>query len=202
MSGSAMARLARTIRDAVGNRRGATVVEFALVSLPAIAIMGGLFDLGYRQYLTTQVQDALDRAARRVTVGAGTTADQLTAIVTDSLRTIARDADVDVRPTSYGKFQQVGKPEPITTDTAPMGRYNSGDCFLDINGNGVWDADAARTGTGGSDDVVLYTATVTYPEIVPMAALLGWKGTRTLTATTMLKNQPFASQPEPVTLCR
>ncbi len=189
------------LRRIGGDRRGATVVEFALIALPAIAIMGGLFDLGYRQYVATQVQDALDRAARRVTIGTGTTAAQLTAMVGDSVKAISRDAVVVVVPTSYGKFQQVAKPEPITTDTPPLGQYNAGDCFRDINGNGVWDADGARAGTGGSDDVVLYTATVTYPEIIPMSRLMGWSPVTTLTATTMLKNQPYASQAEPVIQC-
>ncbi|WP_294247069.1 TadE/TadG family type IV pilus assembly protein [uncultured Sphingomonas sp.] len=184
------------------DRGGASIVEFALISLPAIVIMCGLFDLGYRQYVATQVQDALDRAARRVTIGTGTTSAQLTAMVSDSVKAISRDANVVVVPTSYGKFQQVAKPEPITTDTPPLGQYNAGDCFLDINGNGVWDVDGARAGTGGSDDVVLYTATVTYPEIVPMSRLVGWSALTRLTATTMLKNQPYASQAEPVTLCR
>ncbi len=184
-----------------GDRRGATVVEFALISLPAIAMMCGLFDLGYRQYVATQVQDSLDRAARRVTVGTGTTAVQLTALVQDSVSAISRDARVVVAPTSYGKFQQIAKAEPIVTDKPPLGTYNAGDCFIDINGNGIWDADAARVGTGGSDDVVLYTATVTYPEIMPMRKLMGWSPLTTLTATTMLKNQPYASQVEPATLC-
>ncbi|WP_267433912.1 TadE/TadG family type IV pilus assembly protein [Sphingomonas sp. GM_Shp_1] len=184
-----------------GDRRGATVVEFALISLPAIAMMCGLFDLGYRQYVATQVQDSLDRAARRVTVGTGTTAVQLTALVQDSVSAISRDARVVVAPTSYGKFQQIAKAEPIVTDKPPLGTYNAGDCFIDINGNGIWDADAARAGTGGSDDVVLYTATVTYPEIMPMRKLMGWSPLTTLTATTMLKNQPYASQAEPATLC-
>jgi Flp pilus assembly protein TadG len=185
-----------------GDRRGASAVEFALLSLPTISIMCGLFDLGYRQYVATQLQDALDRAARRVTIGTGTTAAQLTAMVTDSVKAISRDADVVIVPTSYGKFQQVSKPEPITTDTQPVGKYNVGDCFLDINGNGVWDADSARAGTGGSDDVVLYTATVTYPEIVPMSRLIGGSAVTKLTATTMLKNQPYASQTEPVIVCQ
>ncbi|MCT8002014.1 pilus assembly protein [Sphingomonas sanguinis] len=185
----------------LSDRRGASVVEFAIVALPAIAIMCGLFDLGYRQYVAIQVQDALDRAARRVTVGPNTTSAQLTAMVKDSVSGIAKTATVIVVPTSYGKFQQVSKAEPITTDTVPLGTYNSGDCFTDINGNGIWDADAGRAGTGGSDDVVLYTATVTYPEIVPMSKLMGWSAVTKLTATTMLKNQPYASQAEPVTIC-
>jgi hypothetical protein len=114
---------------------------------------------------------------------------------------IASNATVTVVPTSYPKFQNVAKAEPITTDTAPLGSYNAGDCFSDTNRNGIWNSDAGKSGTGGSDDVVLYTATIRLPEIVPMRGLMGWDAVDTLTVTTMLKNQPYASQAEPATIC-
>ncbi|KTT69203.1 TadE/TadG family type IV pilus assembly protein [Sphingomonas endophytica] len=193
-----MTRLGARLR---ADRRGAAAVEFAIVALPAITIMCALVDLGYRQYVIQQVQDGLDRAARRVTVGTSTTTQQLTTMLKDNVAPIAPKATVFVVPSSYGKFRQVARPEPITTDTAPLGRYNPGDCFTDINGNGVWDADAARAGTGGSDDIVVYVATVTFPEILPMSRLLGWDGVSRITASTMLKNQPYAAQPEPATVC-
>ncbi|MET0309578.1 MAG: TadE/TadG family type IV pilus assembly protein [Sphingomonas sp.] len=188
-------------RRLIGEERGATIVEFALVTIPLTTIMCGLFDLGYRQYVAVQLQDALDQAARQVTVGTSTTTAQLNQIVTNKIRPVANNATVSVVPTSYDTFAHVAKPEPITTDTAPLGKYNAGDCFLDINGNGVWDADAGKGGTGGSDDIVVYTATVTYPAIMPMFGLLGWSKTETVTSTAMMKNQPYASQPQPATIC-
>lgn len=181
--------------------RGATIVEFAIVTIPMTVMMCGLFDLGYRQYIAVQLQDAIDQAARKVTVGTGTTTAQLTAIVSAKIKPIANNATVTITPTSYDTFEHVATPEPITTDTAPLGKYNQGDCFLDVNGNGVWDADAGETGTGGSDDIVVYTATVTYPAIMPMFGLLGWSTTEKVTGTAMMKNQPYASQPEPATIC-
>ncbi|MEG8038804.1 pilus assembly protein [Sphingomonas sp. LR60] len=181
--------------------RGAAAVEFALVALPAIIIMCGLFDLGFRQYVATQVQDSLDRAARKVTIGTSTTSDQLTAMVKDRVTSVIKGASVDVAPASYTKYQQIAKAEPITTDTPPLGVYNQGDCFSDINRNGVWDADAGKAGTGGSDDVVVYVATVTYPELLPMRKLVGGNGISTIKASTMVKNQPYAAQPEAMTIC-
>jgi Flp pilus assembly protein TadG len=184
------------------DQRGATIVEFALVCIPFVTMLCALFELGFQQYVAVQLQDALDQAARKVTVGTGTTSAQLTALVKARVQTIAPTATVVVSPTSYAKFQNVAKAEPITTDTAPLGTYNAGDCFTDVNGNGSWDSDAGKAGTGGSDDVVLYTATVSYREIVPVSGLLGWGSTRTMTATTMLRNQPYASQAEPATVCK
>ncbi len=191
----------RTLKDIRTDERGATLVEFAIVSLPLIVMIMAMFDLGFREYIGIQLAGALDQSARQVTVGTSTTVASIKANVTTQIRTILPGATVTVVPSSYDAFSAVGKPEPITTDTAPLGVYNQGDCFQDLNGNGVWDSDAGLSGTGGSDDIVYYTATVTYPEIVPMRKLLGWSATETVTGTTMMKNQPYASQADPAVVC-
>jgi hypothetical protein len=36
--------------------------------------------------------------------------------------------------------------------------------------------------------------TATYPRLFPVAGLLGWPKTQTISATTLLKNQPYATQ--------
>ena len=198
-----MRRINRALRDLGEDQRGATIVEFSLVCIPFITMLCAMFELGFRQYVAVQLQDALDQAARKVMVAEGTTSSQLKASIEPRIKVVSPGATVTVKPTSYDKFQNVAKAEPITTDTAPLGVYNPGDCFTDINGNGNWDSDAGTVdSTGGSDDVVLYTATVQYREVVPVSGLLGWSSTRELTATTMLKNQPYASQPEPDTVCK
>ena len=181
--------------------RGATLVEFAIVAMPLIVMMMAMFDLGFREYISIQLAGALDRSARQVTVGTATNAAAIKASVTTQIKTILPGATVNVIPSSYDAFSKVGKPEPITTDTAPIGVYNKGDCFEDENGNGVWDSDSGLNGTGGSDDIVYYTAIVTYPEIVPMRRLLGWSATETVTGTAMMKNQPYASQADPAVIC-
>jgi Flp pilus assembly protein TadG len=188
-------------RDFRQDVRGATLVEFAIVAMPLIVMMMAMFDLGFREYISIQLAGALDQSARQVTVGTATNAAAIKASVTTQIKTILPGATVDVIPSSYDAFSKVGKPEPITTDTAPIGVYNKGDCFEDENGNGVWDFDSGLNGTGGSDDIVYYTAIVTYPEIVPMRRLLGWSATETVTGTAMMKNQPYASQADPAVIC-
>lgn len=190
-----------TFRRLRSEQRGATLVEFALVATPMIVMMMGMFDLGFREYVTIQLQAALDQSARQVTIGTTTTLATITASVTTQVRTILPGATVAVVASSYDTFSYVGKPEPITTDTAPVGSYNTGDCFTDLNGNGAWDSDSGLSGTGGSDDIVYYTATVTYPQLLPMKQLLGWSATETVKSTTMMKNQPYASQADPATVC-
>lgn len=181
--------------------RGVTIVEFAIVAPCLMLIMMGLLSIGLRAYIGIQLQGALEQAARQVTVGTTTTTAMVTASVKTQVNRIMPRATVIVVPTSYYDFAHVGKPEPITTDTAPLGTYNKGDCFQDLNGNGTWDADAGSSGTGGSDDIVYYTATLTYADPLPVKRLLGFPATTTVSGTTMMKNQPYASQAEPAIVC-
>lgn len=56
----------------------------------------------------------------------------------------------------YTSAANEGQAEPYS-DTAPAnGRYDAGEAFSDVNGNGHWDADMARSGAGGPGDFVFY----------------------------------------------
>jgi hypothetical protein len=41
---------------------------------------------------------------------------------------------------------------------------------------------------------VVYTAAVTYPHLFPLTVWLGWSARVTISATTILKNQPYTAQ--------
>jgi len=84
-------------------------------------------------------------------------------------------------------------PEPFT-DSNGNGVRDPGECFTDENGNGSWDQDPGAAGQGGASAVTVYTMTATYPRLFPVAGLLGWPKTQTISATTLLKNQPYATQ--------
>jgi len=168
-------------------QRGATATEFALVSPILLLLMLAMLDLGFKQYMASQLQGSLDQAARTVTVG-GVSASAVSDFVSTRIHQIVPGATVTVTTKNYDDFASVGKPEPITTDTAPIGTYNTGDCFLDENGNGVWDSDSGGSGAGGSDDIVYYTAVATYPALLPLGRLLGWPSTVTVQGSMMMRN--------------
>jgi Flp pilus assembly pilin Flp len=172
---------------------GATIVEFAMI-LPALCVLLlGIFDLGYRSYAASVVQGALHEAARMATVG-GVTMDEIDARVQTRLSNFATNATVETETTSYYDFAGVSMPEKITSDTAPTGEYNEGDCFEDANDNQTYDLDRGRGGMGGADDIVRYQVSITFPRIVPIGGFLGWSDTETITANTVLRNQPFAGR--------
>ncbi|MBN8850192.1 MAG: pilus assembly protein, partial [Sphingomonas sp.] len=84
-------------------------------------------------------------------------------------------------------------PEPFV-DSNHNGVRDAGECFTDINGNGVWDSDPGANGQGGASDVTMYTMTATYPRLFPIAKMVGWSSKLTISAMTFLKNQPYATQ--------
>lgn len=175
------------------DRRAVTIVEFAMVAPVLLMLLLGIFDLGYRSYAGSVLQGALHDAARMATVG-GYSMEQIDARVKTRLSNFAARSAVTTAADSYYDFTGVAQPEKIVGDTAPFGTYNAGDCFEDANGNNQYDADRGRSGTGGADDIVRYSVTITFPRILPVGALLGWGNSQTLTSNTVLRNQPYAGR--------
>lgn len=180
--------------------KGATLVEFAMVVLPLSMVLLGLTDLGYRVYVSSVVEGTLHRAARMATIG-DKTSSEIDNFVKQQLARFTNGTAPVITKTNYYDFSDVGRPEKLVIDTAPLGVWNSGDCYRDLNNNGRWDASAGRDGLGGADDIVFYQVSLSYPRLVPMGNLLGWADSQTITANTVMRNQPFAKQIEPPTLC-
>jgi Flp pilus assembly pilin Flp len=172
---------------------GATIVEFAMVLPVLCVLLMGTLDLGYRSYVTSVIQGALHEAARMGTVGGVPTATIQTHIH-DRLQSFMHSATITTTTRSYSEFSGVKVPETITQDTAPIGTYNAGDCFQDYNGNGHFDLDRGRTGMGGSEDVVYFEVTFSYPRILPLGHFLGWSDNVTIRQNTLLRNQPYAGR--------
>lgn len=182
------------------DQRGATIVEFAIIIPVLCALMAAGFELGYRAYFTAIVQGALLEASRQATVGDRTEA-QVDQIIKDRVAMLSSAANVrKIEKQSFFNFSHVGKPEKITSDTPPIGTYNVGDCYEDANNNGVYDT-LANAGLGTADDIVRYNVTVEYPNIMPVSKLLGWGTRQTITASTVLRNQPFTSRAQPTIRC-
>jgi hypothetical protein len=190
----------RSSATIVRARDGATVVEFALVLIPLLTLIMGSLDLGYQVYLRALTTGAVERAARRATVG-GMTSAQVTDMITDEVRTILPVSErtnpdaVKVVKSNYFNFSNVGGGERITGDTDPVGQYNSTDCYEDRNNNGHYDANAGGAdGLGGADDIVYYNVTVTITRLFPVAALFGASPKMTIGTKTLIRNQPYGQQ--------
>ena len=195
----------RRRRRIVGDRRGITVVEFAIISPVMLLIIMALGDILYQEYAQSILNGALQKAGRDSSIqgnndptSSATIDGKVISMVSSIMKSPVQTCPATVSGTwcstrkNYDTFTEVA-PEPFT-DTNADGLCNHGEPFTDENGNGVWDADPGASGQGGANDVTLYTMTVTYPRLFPVAKMLGVTSTQTITATTLLKNQPYATQ--------
>lgn len=183
--------LHRVRRDLARDERGAAVVEFALVAPVMIMTMMGLFDLGYNVYTAVLLDGAIQQAARNSTIeGSAYKTATLDAKVTDMVHAIAPAAHLTFKRTSYASFSDVGKPEDFT-DVNANGTCDAGEPFEDANGSGSWDPDQGKAGSGGARDATLYEVSVNYERPFPVTQFLGLPSDYTITARTVLRNQPY-----------
>lgn len=173
---------------------GATVVEFAIIAPIMLVLTMGMLELGYQAYVQTMLEGALNKAGRDSTLESGAAkAAEIDSAVQATVQGISRQATFTSTRKSYRSFSRIGLAEEFT-DTNANGSHDSGECFVDTNGNGQWDAEQGADGQGGADDIVSYKMTVRYPLLFPLGKLLGWPSHRDISATTILRNQPFGAQ--------
>ncbi|MGN6819567.1 MAG: TadE/TadG family type IV pilus assembly protein [Sphingomonas sp.] len=185
--------IGRRLRLLARDTRGATLVEFAIVSPVMILMLMGISDLAYQIYAQAILNGSLQKAGRDSTIqGAANNTAAIDQKVSDMVKKVAANATFTFTRKNYDSFSLI-KPEPFT-DSNGNGVRDAGECFTDVNGNGSWDSDPGITGQGGANDVTVYTVTVTYPRLFPVARLFGWSSTVTISSSTLLKNQPYASQ--------
>lgn len=185
----------------LGDERGATLVEFGLVAAPFFLMLLGIMDLGYRGYVDTVSKSVLHKVARDASTGEMTTA-QIKQQVNDGLDDLVlKNAVIEVSTESYFDFTNIGKPEKLTVDNNNNGEVDPGDCFIDNNGNDVFDTDYGIAGTGGPDDIVNYKIEIVSPRLFPLASMIGLDDTMTISNSTAVRNQPFGAQVDLVATC-
>ncbi|WP_019516859.1 TadE/TadG family type IV pilus assembly protein [Sphingomonas sp. Mn802worker] len=184
----------RFVRRLRRDRRGVTIIEFAIVTPVLFTMLMGLFDLMYRSYAQTVLDGAMYKAGRDSALETNaSSAAAMDAKVIDMVSVLGPGMKFQAMRRSYSSYL-VAKPENFT-DKNGNGVRDPGECFDDVNGNQQWDADPGQVQSqGGANDVTRYTMTVTYPRIFPVAGLLGLPTTQTISSETFLKNQPYKTQ--------
>lgn len=174
--------------------RGAAAVEFAMTAPILFLMIAGSLDMAQGFYVNTVLQGAVNSAARKSSLQSGQTdAATLDTLVSTMIKYVMPKANVTFVRKNYAEFSAVGMPEDFT-DTNLNGKYDATECFVDMNANGVWDSDMGKTGLGGANDVVVYTVTVNYKRLFGLGSYMGLPLSQTIHGTTILKNQPYATQ--------
>lgn len=176
------------------DRDGVTIVEFAFAAPILILTLVGIVDIGHAVYARAVLQGAIQKAGRDA--GLETGANNLKAIdafVLKQTQTVVPRGAILTSRSNYQNFDDVGKPEDFV-DANGSGSYDDNECFTDVNNNAQWDEDRGAAGLGGADDVVVYTATLTYDRITPLWHMIGLSKQASISASTALRNQPFGDQ--------
>ncbi len=182
------------------NNRGAALMEFALVAPTFLLLLMGIFDISYRAYAVSVLQGAVQKAGRDSTLeGASGGLGSIDATITNQMRAVANSVTMSFDRKTFVSFSRAGQAEEfedriVVATGLPNGIREVGECYFDENGNGTYDSNAGINGQGGARDIVVYTATAVYPRLFPMYGLLGFPQNETITATSVLRNQPFGTQ--------
>ena len=175
-------------------RRGATALEFAFILPPFLFMLMGGSEVVYQVYVQSILEGAIQKAARDSAIqGGAQRSDEFDDQVVKMVQVVAKSATLESSTRrSYASFSSI-KPERFD-DANNNNSYDSNECFEDTNGNKRWDADPGNIGQGGANDATLYTLKLRYVRLFPVAAMLGWDQQAVISASTLLKNQPYASQ--------
>ena len=201
-----IARLATRLRR---DHRGATLVEFAMILPVMMTLIIGLGDMLFQQYAQSMLTGAVQKAGRDSSIqNADTSAldAKVVAMMGNLINAQTRSCPAAASGTycstrfAYDTFSEVGPEQFVDTNGDNLCNHN--EVYTDVNNNGQWDANPGESGQGGASAVALYKMTMTYPRLFPVAGLLGWSQYQTITATTLLKNQPYASQTVTATTSR
>lgn len=186
-----MIRLRTSARALRRDNRAAAATEFALTAPLFLLVLMGVFDFSWQMYAKQVLSGAVSKVGRASTLeGNANSQTTLDADVRAKVQKVFKDSTVTFTRKAYDSYDEIGDPENYT-DSNSNGRYDSGECFQDVNGNGSWDTDRGQTGNGGAEDVVVYTASMQITRVLPVWKMLGQPQNKTITATTVLRNQPY-----------
>lgn len=191
----------RLLRRLVLDRRGSPAVEFAIVAPVMLMLMMGLGELAFQDYVQAVLTGAVQKAGRDSTIqGNAQQTDAIDAPVKTAVKALVPTATFTSVRANYDNYASMAG-EPFTDSKYPntsSGTYDGicdhGESYTDVNGNSHYDLDLSASGEGGASDIARYTMTVTYNRIFPIGRWVGWGNAVTLSATTLLKNQPYATQ--------
>lgn len=176
------------------DQRGVTSVEFSLIVPVFLLLVMAIVEFSMIMFTSTVMESATNTTARLGKTGYIPPGMGREQAIINNIQTrtagLLDPAKITVTSSVYESLNQIGQPEPcISPSHSPCGG-TPGVNFVDVNGNGRWDADMARAGQGGAGEIVVYTAQYPWPVVTPIiSAIIG--RTFTISTRTVVKNEPF-----------
>jgi Flp pilus assembly protein TadG len=177
----ALRHLGRFVRRFALGRRGATAVEFALVSIPFLMLIFGIIEIGLIYFASISLENATYAAARQIRTGqlqtaGGATASSFTTLVCANMSWMGSSctSNLSVSVQTFSSFQSV-------TSTTPVS-------------NGQVVKTTLPFQIGGPGDIVLVQTYYPWTVLAPSLDRIGTplNGSQTLLqASAVFRNEPY-----------
>lgn len=181
---------------------GLAAVEFALLAPVMILMITGFLELGYVTFARSTLESATLEAARSAsaTECPANRDEEMRMMIARRMEVItsADGSGPNIVVKAYGgNFSDVHAPEPFTDeetkDRPKNKKWDTGESYTDLNGNGKWDDDIGVDGSlGAAGDVVSYTTSYNVASLVPFLSerLNNGRNYYPITASTVIRNEP------------
>lgn len=173
---------------------GTSVMEFGLIAPVFFTLLFGMFDVSHMIYARSVFVGAVEQAARTAALETGDT-EELDAMIEAALNPVIPGVELELQRESYFDFNDINRPERFN-DQNGNETCDNNEQYFDENRSGDWNANIGLEGNGGANDVIVYTATVTYEPLFKIPFLPKSWNKRSMTTRTVKKNQPFGNQVE------
>ncbi len=181
------------IRRFVRSRRGATAVEFALISLPLMILVFGVLELAMILLVSATLDTATDFAARNIRTGVFQQG-PATMKGQDGFRRL-----VCANMNWLEKMCSVAAPEPGDPDPNPLfveartfDSYVAAGALQPRDPN-TFDPQKTDWCAGNPEDIVVVTTYFKWPIVTPLIRPLfkNYEGGRMISSTRLFRNEPF-----------
>lgn len=176
------------------DEEGATAIEFAIIAPVLLLIMFGIVEFSLAAFTQSVMEGATTLSSRLGKTGyseQGLSREDTIRAALDNRAGTFLDVDrITIASKFYGQFDQIGDEEPYI-DTNHNLRYDTGETYTDVNGNGHWDADMASQGYGDANDIVVYTVTYPWRVMSPLMKPFFEDGILELRSVAVVKNEPY-----------
>ncbi|MDH3700593.1 MAG: pilus assembly protein [Alphaproteobacteria bacterium] len=181
-----------------GDTKGGAAIEFGFTAPFLIMTIVGVMEFSMILFVNSLLEGSLREAARTAMTGVvpvGMKREEAIVAKIDSsmLGLLTIDAS-NITTLAYASFTEVGQPEPYVDDNPANGKYDAGESYTDVNGDGVWSADMGTPGAGNQCQVVVYRVQTEWPLMLGLlASSIGQEVA--LSATTAVRNEPYGVNP-------
>jgi len=175
---------------------GIAALEFAFIAPVFILLLMGIIEFSMIMFTSTVMESATNTTARLGKTGyvppGLSRAQAIIENIENRTLGLLDPNKITLSNQIYSNLDKIGQPEPCINPTSSPCPGTAGVNFQDINGNGQWDPDMGKAGEGGAGDIVVYTVSYPWKVNTPIvSSIIG--STITLTARTVVKNEPFNS---------